>query len=69
MIDFFTLQENQELDAKLVQIFSNPNSVIVGFAFNSDVDMFAKKFPNMKFFRYIKRFVDAQAYFSKVYAA
>jgi len=59
LIDFFTLQEHQGLDAKLSQIFSNPNSVIVGFAFNSDVDQFAKKFPNMKFFRYIKRFIDA----------
>jgi hypothetical protein len=47
LIDFFTLQEHQGLDAKLTQIFSNPHSVIVGFAFNSDVDMFAKKFPNM----------------------
>jgi len=59
LIDFFTLQEHQGLDAKLSQIFSNPNSVIVGFAFNSDVDQFAKKFPNMKFFRYINRFIDA----------
>lgn len=43
--------------------------MIVGFAFNSDVEMFARSFPKIKFFRYIKKFIDAQIYFSKVHAA
>lgn len=45
----------------------NEKSVIVGFSFNSDIDIFARRFPKMRFYRYIKRFVDAQTYFARVY--
>ena len=31
--------------------------------------MFAKKFPKLQFFRYIKRFIDIQSYFGRVYEA
>jgi hypothetical protein len=41
--------------------------VIVGFSFNSDIEQFVRKFPNMKFYRYIKNFVDAQQYYARVY--
>lgn len=40
--------------------------MIVGFSFNSDVEQFARKFPNLKFYRYIQNFIDAQNYFSLV---
>jgi hypothetical protein len=43
--------------------------VIVGFSFNSDVDMFARRFPKMGFYRFIKKFVDAQTYYSRVHLA
>ena len=59
LIDFVALQYSNELDRKLQQIFCNEKSTIVGFSFNSDVDMFARKFPKMQFYRFIKKFVDA----------
>ncbi len=61
------LKESPELDAKLCEVFRNEASTIVGFAFNSDIEMFAKRFPKMKFYRYAKKFIDAQSYYAKVY--
>ena len=59
LIDFVRLGDNILLDKKLTQVFCNPQSVIVGFAFNHDIDMFVRKFPKMKFYRLIKNFIDA----------
>lgn len=47
-------------------MFADPNVVIVGFSFNSDVEQFARKLPHLKFYRYIKNFIDAQYYFGVV---
>ena len=69
LIDMMSLKESAELDQKLQQVFNNEKSVIVGFAFNSDIDMFARRFPKMSFYRFIKRFVDAQTYFGRVHLA
>lgn len=69
LIDLISLGDSSDLDKKLQQIFCNEKSVIVGFSFNSDIDMFARKFPKMQFYRYIKRFVDAQTYFARIYLA
>ena len=55
------------LDKKLTQVFVNPKSVIVGFSFNHDIDMFVRKFPKMKFYRFIKNFIDAQTYYARVF--
>ena len=51
----------------LTQIFSNPESTIIGFGFSSDIDQFAQKLPHLKFIKYVKNFIDAQTYFGKVY--
>lgn len=67
LIDFVSLRDSTELDRKLTEIFNNPRSVIVGFSFSSDIDQFARKFPQMKFYRKIKNFIDAQQYYSRVY--
>lgn len=48
-------------------MFTNDASTIVGFAFGSDIEMFARRFPKMKFYRYAKNFIDAQSYYAKVY--
>lgn len=53
----------------MTQVFCNPGSVIVGFSFNHDIDMFVRKFPKMQFYRFIKQFIDAQSYFARVYLA
>jgi hypothetical protein len=52
-LDFVSLKDDPALDNKLADIFSHKELTIVGFAFNSDVEQFARKFPNLKFFRYI----------------
>ena len=69
LIDFYNLGNSQELDMKLQEIFTSKHLTIVGFAFQSDVEQFAKKFPKMSFYRYITNFVDAQNYFAKVHEA
>jgi hypothetical protein len=69
LIDFLALYDSIELDKKLQQVFCNNKSIVVGFAFHSDIDMFAKSFPKMQFYRYIKNFVDAQTYFARIYLA
>lgn len=69
IVDLVALKDSVNCDKKLSQIFASDKSVIVGFAFGSDIDMFARRLPKMQFFRYIKRFVDLQTYFSRVYLA
>lgn len=59
LIDFVALKESENLDAKLIEVFRNVGSTIVGFSFKSDVEMFTKRFPKLKFFRYIASFIDA----------
>ena len=51
----------------LSEVFCNENSTIIGFGFNSDIEQFAVKHPHLKFIKYIKNFIDAQTYYSKVY--
>lgn len=59
LIDLVSLKESKPLDDKLTEIFTNDKSCIVGFAFNSDIDMFARRLSkNFRFYRYIKRFID-----------
>ena len=54
------LKDNKILDEILIQIFTNQNSTIVGFSFNSDINQFKKSFKEMKFMNLITNFVDAQ---------
>ena len=53
LIDFFRLRDSQYLDEVLTEVFRNPKSIVVGFSFNSDVEQYARKYPKMKFYRYI----------------
>ena len=53
------MKNSKELDDKLAQLFADKNVVIVGFSFNSDIEMFSRKFPNLKFYKYISNFIDA----------
>jgi hypothetical protein len=66
LIDFYTLGNSKELDDKLEEIFCSKHLTIVGFAFQSDVEQFARKFPKMRFFRYVQNFIDAQNYYAKL---
>ena len=59
LIDFVSLRGSVELDQKLSQLFADKKVVIVGFAFNSDIEMFSRKFPKLNFYRYISNFIDA----------
>jgi hypothetical protein len=59
LIDLVSLQRSQALDEMMCKVFSNPESVIIGFGFKTDIEQFAKKLPHIKFIKFIKRFVDA----------
>jgi len=59
LIDLVSLQKSKVLDDMLTSIFSNPNSIIIGFGFSSDIEQFAKKLPNLNFIKYVKNFIDA----------
>jgi ribonuclease D len=50
-------------------VFTNDKSLVVGFSFGSDIDIFIRRFPKMNFYRFIKRFIDAQTYYARVFGA
>ena len=66
LIDLVSLQRSKPLDEMLTRVFTNKDSIIIGFGFSSDVEQFARKHPHFMFMRYIERFVDAQSYYGKV---
>ena len=43
----------------MVKIFSNKNSIIIGFGFESDIHEFQNKLPHLSFIEYIHNFIDA----------
>ena len=49
----------------LTEIFRNEESILIGFDFMGDIQMFEDHFPHMKFIRYIENFTDAQEYYMK----
>ena len=57
------------LDQVLTELFTNEKTICIGFSFKSDIDLFAKHLPNMKFYKYMHNFIDAQTYYSKVFVA
>lgn len=59
MLDLVALQKSKVFDDMMCRVFSNPNSVIIGFGFSSDIEQFARKLPNLNFIKYVKRFIDA----------
>jgi hypothetical protein len=66
LIDLMALQQCKPLDEMLGRVFSNEKSTIIGFAFDSDVAMFARKHPHFTFIKYIAHFIDAQSYYGEV---
>ena len=61
------MRNSKDLDEKLIQIFKNPISTIVGFSFNSDISTFSKYLKQMKFYTDITNFIDLQTYYGIVY--
>jgi len=59
LIDLVALQRSKVLDEMLTEIFSNPESIIIGFGFTADIEQFASKLPHINFIKYFKRFIDA----------
>jgi len=66
LIDLVALASNPVLDEVLTAIFTNPDSLCIGFSFKSDLDVFARHFPSMKFYRRFASFIDGQTYYGKV---
>jgi len=65
MIDMIGLAKNRQLDQVLSKIFSNKDTLVMGFGFASDLDQFRKYLPNMKFYQYIANFIDLQNLYKK----
>jgi len=66
LIDLIRLSHNYTLDQTLIEIFTNPASLCIGFSFKSDLDVFARHFPNMQFYKLFANFIDAQTFYGKV---
>ena len=67
MIDLVALEKSKVLDEMLSSIFSNKNSIVIGFGFKSDIDQFQKRLPHLKFLNKIESFIDAQNFYGKLY--
>ena len=67
LLDLVSLKKSKVLDEMLTEIFSNPESTIIGFGFSSDIDQFARKLPHLNFIKYVTNFIDAQSYYGKVF--
>ena len=68
LIDLVALANNPVLDHVLTEIFTNPDSLCLGFSFKSDLEIFSRHFPQMNFYRRIANFLDVQTYFARVCA-
>ena len=66
IIDLIALANNQVLDAKLTQIFTDEQSLCLGFAFGSDTSMFKESLSEMNFFKRFTRFLDVQTYWQAI---
>jgi len=69
LIDLVSLANSQVLDQVLTELFTNEKTICIGFSFKSDMDVFAKHLPKMNFYKYMRNFIDAQTYYSKVFVA
>lgn len=67
MIDLVALEKSKVLDEMLSSIFSNKNSIVIGFGFKSDIDQFQKRLSHLKFLNNIESFIDAQNFYGKLY--
>lgn len=67
LIDLVALEKSKVLDEMLSSIFSNKNSIVIGFGFKSDIDQFQKRLPHLNFLNKIESFIDAQNFYGKLY--
>ena len=66
LVDLVALAASPLLDNILTEIFTHPETLCIGFSFKSDLDVFARHFPSMKFYKLFTNFIDAQTYYGKV---
>ena len=66
LIDLVSLSNSQQLDQVLCEVFTNKDTVCVGFSFKSDLDVFSKYLPLMNFYKLFANFIDVQSYYSEV---
>ena len=59
VIDLVAMSESRILDEVLTEVFRNEESIIIGFDFLGDIQMFVDHLPGLEFIRYIENFVDA----------
>ena len=69
LIDLISLANSPVLDQVLTELFTHDKTICIGFSFKSDMDVFAKHLPRMNFYKYMRNFIDAQTYFSRVFVA
>jgi hypothetical protein len=67
LIDLVALEKSKVLDEMLSSIFSNKNSIVIGFGFKSDIEQFQKRLPHLNFLNKIESFIDAQNFYGKLY--
>ena len=67
LIDLVALSGNKELDDILTQVFTNKDTLCIGFSFHSDLEMFEQFFPSMSFYKKFTNFIDVQSYYMKIY--
>lgn len=65
-MDLVALANNQNLDHVLSEIFNHKDTIVIGFSFGSDMQVFSKCLPRMSFFKSFSNFIDLQTYYSKV---
>jgi len=50
----------------LSAIFQSEKSIVIGFSFKSDLEVFSKYLSRMHFYKLVKNFVDAQTFYARV---
>ena len=58
LVDLIGLKNNLKLDDALTRLFNCPMTVLIGFAFHSDLTMFKQHLPHMKFYQNIANLCD-----------
>ena len=66
IIDLLSLASAEKLDKQLIEIFTHPDTLLVGFGFDSDIFMFRKFLPNLEFTANIPRLLEVQEFFMAV---
>lgn len=67
IVDLIGLCKCAALDKMLTSIFMCPNTVIVGFSFQGDLQMLKQYMPQFSFYKEIARLCDLQSFYKAVY--